>query len=177
MLQQRLAETAAPLRALARGVAWVSAFNYHLTLKFLGDVEEGRAAEIAGALAQAVARAEPFDLALRGLGAFPTPTRPRVIWAGVSEGARALAAVADAVEDRLGPLGFPREARDFSAHVTLGRVREPRRDPALTEALARAANVELGSTRVDHVVLMRSRLSPHGAQYTALATLPLAGAP
>ncbi len=176
-LQRRLEEAAAPLRAVASGVSWVSTANYHLTLKFLGDIEERRAAEVAAALAAGVAGLEPFDLAIGGLGAFPTATRPRVIWAGVGAGAPALAALADAVEERLVLLGFAREARGFSAHVTLGRVREPRPHPALAEALARAVSVELGSARVDRVMLMQSRLSPRGAEYTELATLPLIGRP
>jgi 2'-5' RNA ligase len=148
--------------------------NFHITLKFLGDVEDQRAEEIGASLGAAVADIDAFDIALRGLGAFPTPLRPRVIWAGVDAGERWLAAIANAVERSLAPLGFPAEARGFSAHVTLGRVREPRRDPALTEALARAVDVELGSARVDHVVLMRSQLSPRGARYSALAVVPLA---
>jgi 2'-5' RNA ligase len=176
-LQRQLAEAAAPLREVARGVAWVSASNYHLTLKFLGQVEEDRAGEIAAALATAAAEVAPFDLTLRGMGAFPTAVRARVIWAGVDEGTRSLAALAAAVERALAGLGFPAEARGFSAHVTLGRVREPRPAPALAEALARAAGLALGAARVDRVVLMRSRLSPRGAQYTELAAPMLAGRP
>jgi 2'-5' RNA ligase len=176
-LQERLAETAAPLRSIAAGVSWVSAANYHLTVKFLGDVDGERVGEIAAALGAAVAGRESFDLALRGLGAFPNPVRPRVIWAGVSAGAADLAALAGAVEERLSAIGFPPGTRDFSAHVTLGRVREPRRNTALVEALARVGDVELGSMRVDRVVLMQSRLSPNGARYTELAALPLVGRP
>jgi 2'-5' RNA ligase len=172
-LRERLEETAAPLRSIAAGVSWVSAANYHLTVKFLGDVDEARIPPIIAAVEAAVAGRDPFDLALRGLGAFPGPGRPRVIWAGVRAGAADLAALAGAVEDRLAALGFPREARSFSAHVTLGRVREPRRDPALAAALARAEGVELGAARVDRVVLMQSQLSPRGARYTELAALPL----
>jgi 2'-5' RNA ligase len=174
-LQRRLEEAAAPLRAVASGVSWVSTANYHFTLKFLGDVEEERAAEVAAALAAGVAAVAPFDVAIRGLGAFPTATRPRVIWAGVGAGAPALATLAAAVEECLALIGFPREARGFSAHVTLGRVREPRRAPVLADALVRAESIELGSARVEGVTLMQSRLSPRGAQYTELAALPLAG--
>lgn len=173
-LRQRLEAAAAPLRAVARGVSWVGTDNLHITLKFLGDLEDQRAGEIGASLGVAVADIGAFDIALRGLGAFPTPVRPRVIWAGVGTGEQSLAAIANAVERSLAPLGYPADARGFSAHVTLGRVREPRRDPALTDALARAADTDLGPARVDHVVLMRSQLSPHGARYSELAVLPLA---
>lgn len=172
-LRQRLEEAVTPLRAVARGISWVGTDNFHVTLKFLGDVEERRAEEIGGALAGAVVAIDAFAITLRGLGAFPTPTRPRVIWAGVTTGEQLLTALATAVEQCLVPLGFPREGRAFSAHVTLGRVREPRRDPALAEALARAIDLELGGIRVERVVLMRSELSPRGARYSELAALPL----
>ena len=158
---------------MARGISWVGTDNFHVTLKFLGEIEERRAEEIGGALTEAVAEIEAFDVALRGLGAFPTPARPRVIWAGVGSGEARLAVLAAAVDQSLIQLGFPREARAFSAHITLGRVREPRRDPALAEALARALTLELGATRVDRVVLMRSAPSPRGARYSELAALPL----
>jgi 2'-5' RNA ligase len=159
---------------VTRGVSWVGTDNFHVTLKFLGSVEDQRVEAIAIAVGAAVAGLEAFDIALRGLGAFPTSSRPRVIWTGVGFGAPGLVALAEVVEQSLAPLGFPREARGFSAHITLGRVREPRRDPALTEALAGAANVEFGSARVDRVVLMRSELSPRGARYSEIAGLSLA---
>jgi 2'-5' RNA ligase len=164
------------LRANARGVGWVAADNLHLTLKFLGRVEPARLEQVVTALAAVAASSSPFDLAVRGLGAFPSPSRPRVLWAGLAGGASELALLAARVEAALGPLGFPPEERPFSAHVTLGRVREPRGDPALAAALAAGASRELGAFRVDRVVLMRSDLSPRGARYTPLDSWGL-GAP
>lgn len=150
----------------ARGVAWVSPENLHVTLKFLGHVDEARLEPMRGALGGAAAAGPPFDLAITGLGAFPTAARPRVLWAGVGRGAEALAALAAAVERALAALGVPPEDRPFSAHVTLGRVREPRRDPALAAALAAGAARDFGTLRVAHVSLMRSDLSPGGRRYT-----------
>jgi 2'-5' RNA ligase len=160
----------------SRGVAWVASDNFHLTMKFLGGVEESRLAEVRGALAGVAAGTAPFDVRLCGLGAFPTPGRPRVIWAGCSAGEAPLVALAEAVDRSLGALGFPREDRPFSAHVTIGRVREPRRDPALAEAIGRGASLAFGDVHVARLSLMRSDLSPRGARYTELAALPLGGA-
>ena len=154
------------MRRDAAGVAWTAADNLHITLKFLGAVDDTRLADIAAALAKAADR-HAFDVEVRGLGAFPTPTRPRVIWAGTAE-APAFAALAAAVEGALGGLGFPAEERSFAPHVTLGRVREPRRDPALATALAAAERRPFGTLRVDRLSLMRSELSRHGARYTEL---------
>jgi 2'-5' RNA ligase len=172
-LRQALAVEIERLRACGRGVGWVAAENLHLTLKFLGAVEAGRLERVAEALASLAAEAEPFELALRGLGAFPSPTRPRVIWAGVPPVGSALTGLAARVEDALAALGFLPDTRPFAAHVTLGRVREPRRDPALADALVVGADRDFGSFRVERLALMRSDLSPRGARYTALGSWPL----
>jgi 2'-5' RNA ligase len=156
-------------------VAWVARDNLHLTLKFLGDVEAERLGDVTAALAAALAGCPAFDLSIEGLGAFPTASRPRVLWAGVGEGREAAAALARCVDAALAPLGFPPESRPFAAHVTLGRVRVPRTDRRLAEALA--ASGALGRQRVSHAALMRSDLSPRGSRYTEVAALPLAGAP
>lgn len=172
-MQSRLAQASESLRARPRRVSWTPPGNFHVTLRFLGAVDESRVAEIAEALREAVVRQPPFTLAVGGLGAFPSLARPRVIWAGIQAGAEGVAALARAVEGALVPLGFPAATRPYSAHVTLGRVREARADPALARALARAAAEPLGEARVERVVLMRSELSPRGARYTELAGLPL----
>jgi 2'-5' RNA ligase len=142
-------------------------------VKFLGRIDEGHVPAAIKALHTAAAGHHPFDLEIASLGAFPSPTRPRVLWAGVAEGEAPLAALAAAVDDALAPLGFQRETRAFTAHVTLARVREPRRTPALAEALGAAASRRFGRVTIDHVALMRSDLSPRGARYTALSTVPL----
>jgi 2'-5' RNA ligase len=107
-------------------------------------------------------------VSLCGLGAFPTPTRPRVIWAGTAP-APAFVALAEGVDRALAALGFPPETRGFTAHVTLGRVRVPRHEPALADALEAAAARPFGTLPVARVSLMRSELSPRGARYTELA--------
>ena len=164
------------LRPTARDVAWVTTGNLHLTVKFLGEVDEGRLEAIAGALTGAVAGVGAFDAQVEGLGAFPSAARPRVVWAGVTVGAPAVGDLAGRVDEALAALGFAREARPFSAHVTLGRVRQPGRAPALTEALRGAAGRPFGHLRVARASLMRSELSPRGARYTELAAVSLGGA-
>ena len=159
------------MRPQATGVAWVAADNLHITLKFLGGVEDTRLSDVADAVG-AAADVRAFDVELRGLGAFPTPTRPRVIWAGTAD-APAFAELAAGVDRALVALEFPPEERGFTPHVTLGRVREPRRDPALASALTAGATRPFGMFRVARVSLMRSDLSSRGARYTELAAAPL----
>lgn len=153
-------------------MAWVTPGNLHVTLKFLGQVDEARVPAVAGALAAAALGHRVFDVVVRGLGAFPTPVRPRVLWAGLEGDAGRLRALAESVDAACAGLEFPPETRAFAPHVTLGRAREPRRQPALAAALAGPA--DFGRVRVDRVALMRSELSPGGSRYTELAALPLA---
>jgi RNA 2',3'-cyclic 3'-phosphodiesterase len=164
------------LKPTARDVSWVATANLHLTVKFLGAVAEDRIEAVAGALTGAIAGVGAFDAQVEGLGAFPSAARPRVVWAGVTAGAGTMADLAGRVDDALAALGFDREARPFSPHITLGRVRQPGRILALTEALRRAAGSGFGCFRVARVSLMRSELSPRGARYTELAAASLGGA-
>jgi 2'-5' RNA ligase len=161
------------LRPAVSGVVWVAPGNLHLTLKFLGQVPEERIDAIVGAATRATAGARAFDARVCGLGAFPSATRARVVWAGVTLGAPAMIDLAGRVDRALVPLGFPPESRPFSPHVTLGRVRQPGRNPELAAALARAAEREFGQQRVRGASLMRSELSRGGARYTELAPFAL----
>jgi 2'-5' RNA ligase len=174
-VRQALAAEIDRLRARAPAVSWVVPANLHLTLKFLGNVAPARVDALGAALAAVAAGADGFDLVVEGLGAFPTPGRPRVIWAGTAAGRPAAAALADRVDAELAGLGLAREARPFTAHITLGRVREPRREAALAEALAAGASTRFGVVRAARVSLMRSELSPRGARYTELGGWPLGG--
>jgi 2'-5' RNA ligase len=141
-------------------------------VKFLGSVDDTRVQSVIDALHTAAGAHAPFELEVGGLGAFPTPTRARVLWAGLVGGVAPLSALAASVEDGLAGLGFPREDRAFSPHITLARVREPGRAPALAEALGAASGRRFGRFAVPEMALMRSDLSPKGARYSVLAPIP-----
>lgn len=163
------------LRRAVRHVAWVAPGTLHVTLKFLGDVDEALLGPVAAALAPVAAAVPPFVLVVEGLGAFPSAARARVVWAGTGDGSPVLGRLAGAVDTALTPLGFAPETRPFTAHVTLGRVREPRRVPGLEAALAASPGRSYGAVRVEGLSLMRSELAPGGARYSELRRLPLAG--
>jgi 2'-5' RNA ligase len=166
--REKLAAAQDRLRPGADGVKWVDPTSFHLTLKFLGAVEQGRLADTWNSVRENLTGAKGFTLRFRGLGAFPSPTRARVIWAGAEEGSAELRDLAARVEQACAQHGFAREERPFQAHLTLGRVREPVVNPRLAEVIQELASEELGEVAVDRVRLMKSELTPKGAKYTEL---------
>jgi 2'-5' RNA ligase len=160
-------------------VRWAHPEGIHLTLKFLGDVEQSRLPEIETGLCDACASYAPFSLRFGDLGCFPNPQRPRVVWVGVQDTSGALAELHNAIERAIAPLGFPTDRRGFHPHLTLGRVKEAR--PSARKAAEWAelgayltrAKVRVGQMQVDAVHLMRSELLPSGAVYSVLALCPL----
>ena len=164
-------------------VRWVRPEGIHLTLKFLGDVDRGALPEIEQALRAACAPHAPFHLRIAGMGCFPTPRRPRVVWIGVEDESHTLAALQRDVERAISPLGFPADRRGFHPHLTLGRVKDTRSrggptarqqaELAALGAYADRAKVRVGEMSVESVHMMRSELLPGGAVYSALASVPL----
>jgi 2'-5' RNA ligase len=115
----------------------------------------------------------PFTVRLSGLGAFPSPRKPRVVWVGIKTGVLELQAVSDAVHKVTEAFGFEREKRPFKPHVTLGRVRDPRKSAGISEGLGEIGDVEVGSCQIDMVHLVASELRPAGPVYTTLDSFPL----
>lgn len=170
-----LASLVALLDVLSRiraDVKPVEPTQLHFTLSFLGDVPEEAATPLAEAITEAARGVAAFDQPLRAVGAFPSASRPRVVWAGVSD-PRPISDLALRVRMELARRGFPGDDRDFRAHLTLARVRSKEGLGELVTFLKRHGPDELGTMRVDEVVLFRSRLGPHGPTYDALARAPL----
>ena len=161
------------LKATRSDVGWVRPENLHLTLKFLGQVEEGRLGAIGEAIAAAATGSGPIRLVFEGLGAFPSPRAARVVWIGLSHGAEALAKLQTRVEVGLESLGFAREERPFTVHLTLGRVRSPAHREQLARALTSTSVEALGEMALDRIELMKSDLSARGARYSILQSFPL----
>jgi 2'-5' RNA ligase len=159
------------LRAAQADVSWVQPDNIHITLKFLGEIDRKRVDRVRIGLAEATA-VPPFRLTVRGLGTFGGRV-PRVVWAGVAEGAAPLAGLARRVEDCLGRVGVPKEKRGFAGHLTLGRIRSPRNAEQLLGALAAEPAVPMGTVPVSEFALMQSELHPSGSVYTVLETYAL----
>ncbi len=162
-----LESLARDLRAASRDLKVVAVDHLHLTLKFLGDTEEGLVPEIMSAIREAAAGVAPFAVRVRGTGAFPNLSRPKVLWVGI-EGGEPLGRMANALNETLTALGFPREERTWSPHVTLARVRGSR-DLARAQALLRDHADDLfAEVRVEEVLLKKSVLRPQGPEYSTV---------
>lgn len=170
-VQAALRHLLAQFAALKSDVRWVRAAGMHVTLKFLGWVDAGRLEQVHTTLAAAVADRPAVLVRVRGLGAFPTLRRPRVLWVGLE--AEGLAALAACVEDAMSSLDFEPENRTFTPHITLGRVNGMRGWPRVEEVFKMHLSDDFGECIVDAVTIYRSTLRPDGAVYTPLWTIPL----
>lgn len=160
-LTARVAEAAPRAR-----VTWLSGSRLHVTIRFIGEVDEARVPAITAALERPLG-APPFDLALAGVGAFPAKGPPRALWAGIERGTVSLLAVEREIASRLSPLGLPREDRPYRPHLTLARVREAAGVRA-SQLLAGLERSSLGTCHIDAITLFESRLGPGGSRYTVL---------
>jgi len=157
-------------------VKWVNPEGIHLTLKFLGNVDEAEIPALTKALSEAVRGVAPFSLQLGDPGAFPGSQAPRVVWVGVEGEIELLRTLHNNVDRVLTPLGFPPEKRAFSPHLTLGRVREkasPGERRRLGENVAVLKTGAKSSFKVESLSLMRSKLTREGAVYSCLASFAL----
>lgn len=153
---------------LPPGVSKVKKENMHITLKFLGEVDEKKLPDVVSVLGKCVV--PPFSVSLSGVGAFPKPYFPRVVWAGVHS--EELARLAASIEESLDSLGFEKE-KAFSGHVTLARVKNP---VELRQFFAAHADDLFGSFSVNEFVLKKSTLAPSGPVYETLKRFRLAAA-
>jgi RNA 2',3'-cyclic 3'-phosphodiesterase len=157
-------------------VKWVDPAGIHLTLQFLGDVDRDVTGLITEAIARGATGIAPFPLEVTGLGVFPGPSRVRVLWVGLAGELDSLLRLQKAVETNLQGLGFTPEARGFTPHLTLARVRDsasPQERQSLGELVTNTKfQVEFGF-KVTSVNLMRSQLTPAGAIYSSISSVPL----
>jgi 2'-5' RNA ligase len=151
-------------------IRWVAAANIHLTLKFLGDVSLSNLNMLTDLIQAEISTHHQFDISVGGSGAFPNLHQPRVIWVGV-EAPTELNAIQNGIEATTGRLGYSREERAFSPHLTLGRVSRNATSQdikAISKALETNRIGFLGATCVEKVYLYRSDLKPTGAVYTQI---------
>jgi 2'-5' RNA ligase len=159
----------------ARGIRWTRPEQIHLTLNFLGAIDTARIPEIESALRAACQGHRRHKVRVAGLGCFPNPSRPRILWAGLAGDLRAVENLKKALDAGLLACGCVGEDRPFQAHLTVGRVSELNAEGRrqVAEALAREQQRDFGEWAVERVDLMQSVLSPQGAAYSVLKSILL----
>ena len=165
-----LAQAMAKLKAAGADVKWIRRENLHVTLNFLGHTREDPE-KIAVALNST--RQKKYAMEIRGIGALPNLVRPRIIYAGITEGGQELGRTAQFVSTALEPLGCKGEVRAFLPHVTIGRVKSPKGTEKLAQKMSEQESENFGKIPVDGFLLMKSDLGPGGPVYTKLAEIPL----
>jgi RNA 2',3'-cyclic 3'-phosphodiesterase len=173
-VRARAGELITKLAGTAANVKWVEPHNLHLTLKFLGDVHQREIVEVCRAVASGAAEVPPFELEVRGAGAFPTAARPRTVWLGAGAGAEQMIVLHDRVEAALAELGYRKEHRRFQTHLTIGRVRGA--GPGIAELgtlLQQNADVLIGRMSVQKTTVFCSTLTADGPIYEVLGTAQL----
>jgi 2'-5' RNA ligase len=156
-------------------VRWTSVAGIHLTLKFFGDIEEPQVEALTAAASRITGATPAFTLGVQGVGVFPGPKSPRVIWLGFSGQTEILGQLVQSLEQACAPLGFPPEKRKFTPHLTLGRVRSSQGREALSRSLTTVTLPEFPEFQVGHLILFQSLLRPQGALYTPLRKIALGG--
>lgn len=169
----RISEIQDKLKDLGADVSWTKISGIHITLKFLGDIEEGTIDKVDAAITDASKGQLPFEIEIRGSGAFPNLKNPRVIWLGIEDKTKGLLRLQQPLEDGLKALGFEPEKREFRPHLTLGRVKGFKGNERLSLAVSDLKDIEIGSFPVDRVILYKSELRPTGAVYTKLREIKL----
>ncbi len=164
------------LKDASRDVKWVRPGSVHLTMVFLGSVEEKDLFPLSNAAREVCGEFAPFRLAIRGTGFFPNPRRPRVIWLGLEGEVERMGRLRYALQSALKPFGIEPERRPFRPHLTLGRFRKGGiMDDRLASAVEGCAEVAGPKCILTELVLFKSDLRPTGAVYTALERFPLSG--
>jgi 2'-5' RNA ligase len=172
-IKQGIAKVQEQLRETGATANWTRPEGIHLTLKFLGEVEESRVDEIRNVLASAVGAKGRLSLAIAGAGTFPNVKNPRVLWLGVAGDIEKLVALQASVEDAMEKITFDREERKFSPHLTLARIKFPKPRDNWQQKIESIRDVMLGAFEAGYISLMKSELNREGAVYTEVGRVEL----
>jgi len=163
-LQQQLQNKADTKR---NDVKWVSPKNVHLTLKFLGEIKDEQVVDVCNIAKDVAGRHKSFELAIESVGCFGGRSA-RVLWVGLGKGKEGLLQLQKDLEEQLASAGWPPESREYTGHLTLCRVKNPKAGARLAEIIENYRDFKLGTTPVDSVHVYQSQLTPSGPVYTVL---------
>jgi 2'-5' RNA ligase len=175
-IRDRIIALQKTLGRAATEVKWVEPDNLHVTLLFLGEVEDREVPAVCRAVEETAAKHSAFLVSVEKTGCFPNVRRPRVLWVGIGEGTQTICSLHDDLEEPLLELGcYRREERRYTPHITLGRIRSDPTSDMLSAALAQQAGWKGGDATIQEVLVMSSQLTPDGPLYTVLSRARLGG--
>lgn len=172
-VRKTIGELQSELKRFARDAKWVNPTGIHLTLKFLGYVDPAQIEGIQGAIRKVTQECPPTEIEIRSCGAFPNSRRPNVLWTGVES--EKLVEIQGRVEEALVALGFEKEKRGFTPHLTLARFRDPHGLTPLMLEVEKKKALSFGSFTASKIRLYESILHREGAEYIVLKEFPLEG--
>jgi len=161
------------LKKSSADIKWVRKENLHFTLKFLGETEESVLTVLKEKINSAIADIKPFDISFSNCGFFPSEISPRIFWIGIDNGSNYLCDIAGKIDMALEKIGFPKETRPFSAHLTIGRFRSGKDTDKLIK-MAKKTIFENISETVNSIFIMKSTLTPAGPVYEIVEEFRLA---
>jgi len=175
-IRRTIARVSGDLRKSSLDVRWVKVENIHLTVVFMGNIKTEDITAIGDGVQEVCLNSGPFDISLKGLGSFPNPRNPRVLWIGLDGDLERMSHFRDALQKQLKPFGIKEEKRKFKPHLTLGRFwKHKRGDSQLDELILRYHDLEDPVFSLNELSMFRSDLKPGGAEYTKLELWPLSG--
>ena len=171
-VNKNLVEFASEIKKTQADLKLVEPENIHITIKFLGDTDEEKIEEIKEIIKNSVEEIEPFEIKLKGSGVFPNKNYMKVLWIGI-EKVEKIMEIAKKINNQLTKIGFEPEKRDFSAHLTIARIKSPRNKDKLIGIIEKYKEFEFESINVDSIKLKKSDLTPKGPIYTTLVDVKL----
>ena len=176
IVKEKLKEIQNVLYDSALSIKWVEEENFHITLKFLGELKESELLEVKKNLIEVISDQRSFEIGIDGLDAFPNLKHPKIIWAGIKKNKEKMVNLHEKIEARMVELGFEAEKHDYTPHITLGRLRKSEDDYGLIKEQIKDFPSALNMQElVDKVTIMESELTSEGPIYNAVARLDLKG--
>jgi RNA 2',3'-cyclic 3'-phosphodiesterase len=168
----KLLEFEKEIKETGANVKLVEPENVHITLKFLGDTNESQIDEIDKIIKDAVKEIDPFNIQLKGTGVFPNQNYIKIIWVGIKQG-EPIGVIASKIDEQLSKMGFKKEKRGFSPHLTIARVKSAKGKDEILHVIEKYGDVQFVDIRVDSIKLKKSDLTPKGPIYTTLMDVKL----
>ncbi|MCS7151875.1 MAG: RNA 2',3'-cyclic phosphodiesterase [Endomicrobia bacterium] len=152
-------------------ISWVKKENLHITLKFLGEINEKQVEVVKSVLDSVVKNIKEFKIIIEGIGVFPKIDFPRVLWLGIKDGAQKISELANFIDNELSNKGFAKEQKEFVAHLTIARIKQVRRLSEIVNYVEKYKNQHFGSSKVNSITFFQSILKPEGPEYKPIVKI------